>query len=299
MEKRLKIIGLISLILGIISFSWLVYNFIAFEQIRPKVTDFKPLGISEELGKYIFIGFIVSFFFHLVSFMTIIFQFQYFKKITIFKMITLFIGILSFICLIGDWSAVSDIGKQYRLELSTGLEWIYLYLSLIPHGLFHILIFILLFSTSRDLKNQHQPEFVLKDEVIFNIAQYIGILCGFIGLCFTLLILVMNIHPYSLKYIIPFYCPFIIFPYCFILFYWLVIKRKEKLSDWYDEKQWRDITRASLITILLSIPGMAILFLINYFIVDCPISIIWFPYYLFMILLLFSGSILYYNRKNI
>ena len=299
MVKKLKIIGIVSFILGIISCSWLIYNFIAFEQINLNLTEFKSLDISMELAKYVFWGFIVSFFFHLISFMSIIFQIQYFKKFTILKMITLFTGILSFFCLIGDWAALSDIGKQYQLGLSINMELTYLYLSLFPHVLFHILIFIILIFTHRDLRNQQQPEFALKDEIVFYIAQYIGTLCGFVGLCFIVLILFMNIEPHILKYIIPFYCPFIIFPYGFIVFYWLVMRRTQKLSDWYDEKQWSDIAKASLITILLSIPGMAVLFLINNFLIENPISIIWFPYYLFMTLLLFSGSTLFFSRKNI
>ncbi|MBC8182422.1 hypothetical protein H8E88_15085 [candidate division KSB1 bacterium] len=284
MEKRLKTVGMISLILGIISSCWLVYNFFIFQTIQHQVTNFELSGTSERLIKYIFIGFIVSFFFHISALVNIIFQFQYFKKVTFLKLITLFIGVLSFICLIGDWAALSDIGKQYQMALSTSTEWSYLYISLIPHVLFHLLLFMLLASIFRELKTQQEPEFVLKDEIIFRIAQYIGLLCGIIGFGFTLIILVMNIQPHILKYIIPFYCSFIVFPYCLILFYWLMLKRTQKISDWYDEKQSQDIARASLTTILLSIPGMALLFLINYFLTGASISIIWFPYYLFIVL---------------
>jgi hypothetical protein len=298
MEKRLKVVIPITFTLGIISFGCLIYNFFVFQFIQPKIINFEPLGTGEKLMTYIFIGFFVSFFFHLLALLSIIFQFQYFKKISFFKLITLFAGILSFICLIGDWAALTDIGKQYQMALSTSMEWRYLFLSLVPHALFHILIFILLFSIIRDLKSQHQPEYVLKDEIIFKIAQYIGLLCGTIGLGFTLLILIMNIPAHVLKYIVPFYCTFIIFPYCFVLFYWIMMKRKEKISEWYDEKQKQDITRASLITILLSIPGMAVLFLVNYFMADGSISILWFPYYLFLMLFLFSASMLFYNRKS-
>ena len=289
---------MISLVLGIISACWLVYNFFVFQFIQPKIINFEILGAAEKLTKYIFVGFLVSFFFHLSALTSIIFQFQYFKKISFLRLMTLFMAILSFVCLIGDWAALSDIGKQYQMELSTSTEWSYLYLSILPHFLFHLLLFILLASIFRELKKQQEPEFVLKDEIIFRIAQYIGFICGVVGFCFTLLILVMNIQPEILKYILPFYCSFIIFPYCFILFYWLMMKQKEKVSDWYDEKQWRDITQASLITILMSIPGMAVLFLINYFLTGASIGIIWFPYYLFMMLLLFSGSMIFYNRKN-
>jgi hypothetical protein len=298
MKTRFKISVQLSLILGIFSFGCLIYNFFVFQLIRPTILNFESLGTNETLIQYIFIGFIVSFLFHIWALFNSIFQFQYFKKITFIKLITLFAAILSFICLIGDWAALSDLGKQYQLGLSTAMEWSYLYLSLLLHGLFHILIIILLFYTIRDLKSLHQPEYVLKDEIIFKITQYIGLLCGSIGLGFTLVILIMNIPLSILKYIIPFYCSFIIFPYCLILFYWIMMKRKEKISDWYDEKQKQDIARASLITTLLFIPGTAVLFLINYLMANGSISVIWFPYYLFLMLFLFSASMLYYNRKS-
>ncbi|MBN1154433.1 hypothetical protein JXB12_05870 [candidate division KSB1 bacterium] len=299
MEKRLRLIGVTSLLLGIFSLSWLVFDFIAFNYVRPKVIDFSPLGAGEELAKYIFIGIIVSFFFHFVSFIYLIHQFQYFKKIALFRILTLFAGVVSFICLIGDWAALIDIGRQYQAGLSTSMEWGYLYSSLIVHVLYYILFMILFFRTAHDLKNPAQHIVVLKDEVIFKLAQYVGFVCGVIGLCFTLLIFYMSVRPAMLKYLIPFYGSFIIFPYCFIFVYWLLTKRHKKLAEWYDEKQWWDIARASLITLILLIPGMAALFFINYIQSNSSIQYIWFPYYLFMMLMFFSGSILYYSRENV
>ena len=299
MGKTLKISGIISLLSGIVSFGFLIYNFFAFEYIRSKINNLEELGdTTEVLALYIGIGLLVSFFFHVSAIFTMTFRFQFSKKITVIGLVTLVAGIISFICIIGDLAALNDIGKEYRFGLSTTSEWIYLYLALIPHGVFHILMFIILYLTFSMLKNQYQPEPVLKDEIIFIVAQYIGILCGMIGLGFTFFIVLIRVSPHVLRYILPIYCPFFIIPYGLICFYWIIIKRKERVSEVYDEKQWRDVAKAGLTTLLLSIPCMGLLYVFNYQTMSGTISMIWFPYYMFLILLIFSGSTLYFNEKD-
>ena len=298
MEKKLKISAIVSLISGLVSFGFLIYNVIAFEYIRAKISNCEELGeTTEVLALYIGIGLMVSFFFHISAIFTMTFRFQFIKKITALGMTILLIGIFSFICLIGDLAALSDIGKQYQVGLSTTSEWRYLYLAFIPHVVFHILMLITLYLTFSLFKNQNHLEPVLKDEIIFIVAQYIGILCGVIGIGFTFLIVLLQVSPYVLRYILPFYCLFIIMPYGLICLYWIIIKRKERLSEVYDEKQWRDVAKAGLTTLLLSIPCMAIMYILNYQTMYGTISMIWFPFYMFLILLIFSGSTLYFSNE--
>ncbi|MBN1293165.1 MAG: hypothetical protein JXB48_15110 [Candidatus Latescibacteria bacterium] len=298
MDKKLKISGSISLVSGLLSFGWLIYNVIAYQYIRTKITNLEELGaIAEILGMYIGIGLLISFFFHVSAFFTMIFRFQILKKVTGLGLIALFMGIISFICLIGDLAALHDIGNQYEAGLTTNYEWTYLYLALIIHMLFYVLMFIMLYSTFGSVKVHYKTESAAKDEIIFIIAQYVGILCGFIGLGFTGFIVATQVSPQVLQYILPFYCPFILLPYGLICLYWIIIKRKERLPEVYDEKQWRDVSKAGLTTLLISIPFMAILYILNYQKMYGTISMIWFPFYLFLILLLFSGSILYFSNR--
>lgn len=297
MEKRFALIGYTAFIMGIISFCFLGFDVYAFAQIKSRVINFAPLGMAEQLAQFVFIGFLVSFLFHIISLAGIFFSFHYDKKITLFRLVTLFAGIASFICLTGDWAAQSDIGKQYQHGLSSSMELTYLYLALPVHAVYICLFIILLLQARRELRSGRRPQAAVKDEVAFNLTQYIGLICGLAGFAFTLLLVFMNIPAHILKYLIPFYCPFIIFPYCFILFYWLIIKRGIKGTERFDEKQWLDLGRGSLLTLRLSIPGMAILCLINYFSPGGGHVLVLFPFYLFMILLLFSGCTLYYNRK--
>jgi len=187
MEKKLKISGIISLLSGLVSFGFLIYNIIAFELIRSRINSCEELGETTELLAIFFgVGLLVSFFFHISAIITLSLRFQVTKKITMLGLVTLFACIISFICIIGDIAALHDIGIQYEDGLSTTLEWIYLYVALIAHGFFHLLQFIMLYVIFRLLKNSEgqEREKVMKDEIIFIIAQYIGILCGTIGLEF-------------------------------------------------------------------------------------------------------------------
>lgn len=298
MKKNLKILTLITLILDIFSTCALIYNYFAFEILRPKMINFEELGLDENYVYGIGIGFIIAFLFHFSAFFTSFFRFQHLKKATLLGTIALFLGVISFICIVGDLSLLNDIGKEYRFGLETNSEWRILYLVLIPHSLFHIMMFILLRQTFIDLKNPVPENSVVKDEVIFNMAQYIGIICGVIGLGFTFALLFIPIQVWMIKYLILIYCPFFIFPYGLIVFYWLLIKRKEKIREWYDEKQWQDVTRAAWITLLISIPSMGFMYMLNLQQAITPANILWFPFYLFLILFLFSGSILYFEKRG-
>jgi len=89
---------------------------------------------------------------------------------------------------------------------------------------------------------------------------------------------------------VPFYLLLLI-PYILVVLYWLFLKRKQKIAEWYDEKQFQDILKASLITLLLSIPGLLVLLLI-----EIPHPVYWFLYYIFLVIFLFSSSSLYFFK---
>lgn len=291
MQKQLKFRGIVICILGFIAVGWMVYNAFAYEYIRHQ----SPL--SERLGMYVALGFLIAFLFHLVALVTIFWFFHSVKKITAFSLITLISGIISFITLIGEWAALNDIGDCLQTGMACTSEWTLLYLAFLPHGIFYILLICLTLRTLRQFPKGARPDVVFKDETIFDIVHIVGICCGLIGLGFTSMIFLLKVKPHILKWIVFPYCSFILFPYGLILFYWLVMKRKDKRSEWYDEKQWQDIHKAGNTTMLISIPLMSLMFMLNYVITDSPGMVLWFPYYLFLILMGFSSATLYYSRK--
>jgi hypothetical protein len=101
------------------------------------------------------------------------------------------------------------------------------------------------------------PGVPARDEIVFVVSQYAGIICGL------------------------------------IVSYWLILRLKGRMREWYDEKQWRDITRTGFTTLLMRVPSPV------FFFAACSLSgkhyataCLWFPFALFLILLLFSFFIL-------
>jgi hypothetical protein len=290
MEKRVKLSSLITLILGFISFSWLIYDSIAFAIISPKIVSLEGLGnLEKTLGALVWMGYLVIFLFHVSAIITLILQLQHHKKPDVLRGVALFLCLLSLFGLMGDYGLINDIGKESQPGGEIQGEWFILYLVTIFHGIFHLIMFFLLFLSFRDFKKQEKPEFVFKEEILFVTAQFIGIFCGAVGLWTNFSFLFREIPPNNYGDILPFYL-LCVLPYGLTALTWLLIKLREKPADWYDEKQGQDISKASLVTLILSIPGMALLFFVAH-----PLGMFWFTHYLFLALFFFSASTLYFN----
>ena len=93
-------------------------------------------------------------------------------------------------------------------------------------------------------------------------------------------------------------CILLFLPYFLIISYWFLIKFRERIADWYDEKQWIDVTKAGFTTLLISIPLMIILFITTFNKLPGSIfGLLWLPLYLFSVLFIFSLCTLYYNNR--
>lgn len=297
MKKKIGALGWPIFIFSIISLGGLIYNFIFYERLRPLILGF--LDISQVLDSMqitVAISFIFIFLSHLIAAAYIFLQMMHFKREDLLRSIMFFLVIMSALMMFGDFALLSDMGKEHAAGLDTSGEWPVLYLSQALHLLFIILLVILVFYTRKRLI-QDQDDIVLKDEAIFINAQYIGILCSLFGIgAFSILSVLTplwalrkGVFPVSLISILP---------YIIIVVYWLVIKFREKSGSWYDEKQFQDMTRGSLFTLVISIVLMTIVFLVQYFSQAFEfITITWWPFYVFLVLLLFSGSILYYSKR--
>jgi hypothetical protein len=290
MDKKVKLSSLITLILGCFSFSWIVYDLVAFETIRPLTVAFQELGPREEtLGTFVWLGYLVVLFFHISAIVTILLQLQSHKKSAVLKGIALFFCILSLFALMGDYSLLNDIGKEYKIGMEVEGEWFVLYVVTLFHALTHLVIFIFLFRSWHDFKKKENSEMVIKKEVLFITAQFIGIACGAVGLWTNFSFLTREIQPANYGDILPFYI-LCFLPYGMVAFLWLLERFRDKPADWYDEKQWQDIARAALLTLVLSIPGMALLFFLSH-----PLGIFWFTHYIFLVLFLFSCCTLFFS----
>jgi hypothetical protein len=300
MKKALKVTGLISIILGFISFCFLINNFMVFEYVRPITMRFVKLGADvDRVMISVGVGFIVIFIFHLFSILNLGLQLKFFKSPNLLRAFSIFAGILSILLLVGNLGLLSDISKESQLGLDTSGEWIFLYINHIIHAGFIILMFGLIVSYLQVLKKNIRFESAVKDEVVFVTAQYIGILCGTLGLISLAAYLISGLPFWIVKKAVVPTSIIIIMPYCFIVAYWLIFKLKEKIVNWYDEKQFQDIAIASLITLIVSFLAMTLIYMIKYpDLSENYASYFWFPFYLFIILLTFSSSVLYFNKKG-
>jgi hypothetical protein len=238
-------------------------------------------------------------FFHLSALLAVILEIRVYLTDSILRSFIFFLAVISTVMLFGDYALIGDITKEYKAGLIEGIfsEFIILYFSQVLHLLFYIFAVILLVITGIKRTEAVQTREALKDEAIFIDVQYIGIYTSILGL--AILIAMSLFTPmWAIKKGIIILCICLVLPYALIVIYWLVLKIRERITEWYDEKQFQDVTRASFISFLSSIVILAAFFLIQNLVEDFKLmNVIWFPLYFFSALLIFSTTVLYLNKK--
>ena len=303
MKKLLKISNNTTLVLCSISIAGLIFNNTFYLMLRNiiinmgDVENFIDKFSIPVAGIYLVFGF-----FHLSAILTLILQLNFFKRDNFLRAFLFFTGTTSLLMLFGDFALMSDITKEYIFGLPG--EFNILFFSQALHFIFYILMIILLVLTRKSVRKKDE-EIVLKDDSIFINAQYIGILSGASGLVlitiFSLLYLMVYPLPlWALKAGVVVTSLIAVIPYILIVLYWLIIKLKERISEWYDEKQYQDLTKSSLVALLVSIIFLLIVFIMQYIFKNFELlNFIWFPLYFFFILLLFSATTLFFNKRKL
>jgi hypothetical protein len=152
-------------------------------------------------------------------------------------------------------------------------------------------------TAKKTLEDSKAKNLALKDEAIFLDVQYVGIFTSIMGL--SILAALSIFTPlWAIKKGIITLCVVLLLPYAMIVAYWILIKIREKITEWYDEKQFQDVTKASFISLIASMLILAAFFIIqNLYTRFALMNIIWFPLYFFITLLVFSSIVLYLNKK--
>ena len=226
--------------------------------------------------------------YHIYAFIYLFSHFHHFKELKVIRTTALIIGIFSLFVIAGEKVMIDEIAREYRLGADIS-ELYLLDLGYSLNAVFSLVMGLLLVKTLT-LSQENSGKKILQDEKIFIVAQIMGIVSGIMGLFLTFALIGQKIPLEKIWVYIPFYILFLI-PYGLAVFYWLLLKRKQKINEWYDEKQFLDILKASLVTLLLSIPGMLVLLFIK-----VSHSFYWFLYYIFLVIFLFSSSTLYYFK---
>jgi hypothetical protein len=301
MKRILRISNITTLAFCFISIIGFIFVNIFFVRLRSTIIDMGDVEcFIKDYSIPVAVSYMVFAFSHLLAMFTLILQLHFFKRDNFLRSFLFFTGIISFLMLFGDWALASDISKEYVFGLPD--EFMILFLSQALHFIFYILMVTLLISSRRPAYGEGEEE-VLKDDSIFINAQYIGILSGGSGLVLIIIfsLLYSNVFPipsWAVNAGVIAISLIAVVPYVMIVLYWLIVKIRERTGEWYDEKQYQDISRASLITLVTSIIITAGLFITRLFIdVFNFLSEIWFPFYAFLVLMLFSSCILCFNKR--
>ncbi|MCL5070861.1 MAG: hypothetical protein M1308_08195 [Actinobacteria bacterium] len=287
--------------LCLVSLCGLILNLVFYGILRNNIIDHEDIMVvADKIGVFVGIIFIIFFIFHISAILSIIFQLKFFKRESFLRSFSFFVSVISLLMVFGDFALLSDITKEYIGGIERGIagEFLMLYMSQGLHLLFFVLVIVLAVLTKRRIHKKVVEEVVIKDESIFINANYIGVLCGISGL--AILALFSIFYPlWAIRKGIIIITLVVIFPYIIIVVYWVITKLKEKIGEWYDEKQYQDIAKASLTTMLTSAVLLAVIFAFQYWYTrSALLNVIWFSLYLFFSLLVFSSIILYLNKKD-
>ena len=290
MKLELKTNNIILLIINSIAFIWLIY---ILYQINTNLVNALNIDkLNYETTTYLMgFGHLFILLFHFYAVIFIFMHFRRFKEYKLLKTILVILGVISLFAMGGEKVMIDEIAIEYRLGWGLA-ELKILNIEYMINMSFIVVMFLFILKTFRLVhKNESKEKFV--DETIFTIAQCMGIVAGIIGLLFTFHFIVFvsrQIPVDKLWVLIPFYILFLV-PYILAVVYWLSIKRNQHIHDWYDEKQLQDILKSSLTTLLLSVPGLAI-----FLVIKIPSNFYILPYYIFLVLLIFSTSTLYFFK---
>jgi hypothetical protein len=294
MTKLDKLLRSISLVLGLTSTAFFVFDHFLFSKLRPKMIRFEAISpVEEGLMNWVGVGLLLFLAFCLLSLFQIAKFLKNAKKITLFSLFLVGCGVLSLLFIFSDVALLNDIGKQYKHGLSQP-EWSILYPIMAFQFVTAIVFTYLQFSGSL---RQKQLNYIAKDSNIFLIVQYVGVICGLMGLSLSSLGFLFP-RAWSLQVHTTTTSIILLVPYFLVVSYWFLIKLQEKTRQWYDEKQLQDVGKSAFLTLILSVVFMIGLFITNYNNLGGVVSIVWLPLYLFFVLLLFSAGNLFFSGKD-
>ena len=266
----------------------LLSNFQAALQAGSPIPDWQSLlaaGIILLLGLYFLAGLAAQ-----------VLQFCRLRRENLLCSAGFVLGVFSLFLLAVDAIMLREIGNEAPTGFDSQGEWAIVFFN---HGL-HILSILVVFLGSLFTRRQvlaggnFSP--AMKDEALFLSVNQIGIFAPLLGLLYINFLNLFGIPAVYQKGLFLFVSLVVLLPYGLAAFFWLFSKRRERPVDWYDEKQFLDVSRAGLLTLLVSLLCLTGFYLLAFLGVLVIEVLVWFPVYLFLTLLVFSGSTLYLNK---
>jgi hypothetical protein len=305
MKDNSKFSAWICIVLASACLAWLSYNSFMYRGI-PEVL--LRQDIYANLMGY---GLLLFFFGHLIIILYAILNLLNSQRSAFAVNALIVLGSVSFFSLLLHFVSLHEIvddfthGFPFRSALK--LAW---YSQIIFISFFlYALIFFIIFVRNRD-KNASTKS--MSREQIFIALNVIGIVCSLIGILIVLIYFKfqfnqtdLNIKHYLRRYdLVPY--AFILMPYLIVLAGWGIRYFNDRRSGWYDEKQISNINRSGIIALLISVPLLICLTIYCFLksptaagqiYISGTITVLWLPFYLFIVLFVFSVTALY-NFKN-
>jgi len=294
MNKKIRKLQILNIILGFLSLAIFGYALYVFLRLQPKMVAFEVLSdIESGMMTGVGFGLLIILAFYLLSLLQIAIYIKYSELIKTIPLILFIIGVISMLLVFSDVALLNDINKQF-LHGMTQPEWSLVYP--IMGFQFVITLIITVLHISGFFKPE-QYDKVARDSNIYLIVQYVGVICGLMGLASSSLGFVFP-RAWSLTIHTTMGGIILLFPYVLSVAYWMLTKFKEKNREWWDEKQLQDIGKSALLTLLIDTGFLLMLFILNYNHLDGVVSILWLPLYLFATIFVFSVGNLYFSRKG-
>ena len=293
MKQQNKIFQVINILTGVITLSGLTFDFILFANVKEIMINFLPLTqLQENLITVAGFSLLIMLGFFIWSLLQLVTTIRYSESLK-FLLVLLFVaGMVALLMVFADIALLSDIAKQYKAGLEQP-EWLLLYSILIPQGVV-VLAFTILHVTG--YLKPRQTKQITVDSNIFLIVQYTGLLCGVMGLAFTILGFIFS-HGWSLLMHTIMTNLILLIPYGLALLYWILVNAKERNQPLFDEKQRQDVGQSAFVTLIIVSAAMTLIFALNVHTLDGALSYQWLPIYLFSSVLVFSVGNLYFNSK--
>ena len=295
-SKNIQRLFAVAFLSGILSLIWLLVNEVFLLDIYWDMVFWQKPDPETAIEVSIVFGMIFSGLFHVIALIALLQYTRLIKSMRKIVWIIMGIGIISLILLIGSLGLMHDIGNEYEVFDGVPSEWDMLFFIHIIHAIFYILVLGFFGSTIPKFSIIGENGFVWDDRV-FILAHYVGLLTSLMGVGLTILNMALKIDPELIRQGLPIMTIVILLPYTLMVTYWVIINRKKRIENWYDEKQWQDLGKSALITGVSIFPiGLAFYFL-TFWSKQALAGITWFPLMLFLCLMIFSMTNLILGRR--
>ncbi len=295
-SKQLQVTLFVTLVLLTISFLWVFYDIYAYLEILARSDNVEMISI------FIAIGFVAQILLYISFGIFVLKAFRNGLRSDRLVIVNIIAGVVSAICLVFDFAALEDIGTDYLVcGDECTMEWTWLFSSLAVRLLFYVTTYLLIIRILRGIRSLTPTPKTIVDETIYEVTQYVGIVCGLIGVIFTAYVYVA-LKDFTminwLIWLLMFYCLVIILPYFTMIIYWIIRLAGRSEMTVFDEKIRQDIAQSGLTAWLVSIPVMVLIFVSGFGKTPSATMLMWFPFYLFSTLLIFSVSLLERFKKR-